>query len=131
MLLFLEFILQEMHILMKGYNIMNVLQHDILGQKHETKKEKEKKPSMASPKNFPNITLAEGLDDIQANTNSMLTHRILEKKLIYGGLKTKQARKSFMKILKNELSIKAGILDPTTASRDSLVEFFIKRSKNL
>ncbi len=109
---------------------MKILQNDIFGNSHDTKPEKEKKPPMAAPKNFPTISLRDGLNESQANADAMLFHRILQKKMIYEGLKTERQRNVFMKILKNELSIKAGLLDSVSASRDSLIAFYITKSKN-
>ena len=45
---------------------MKIMQNDIFGQLHDTKPEKEKKPSMAVSKNFPSITLNDGLNENEA-----------------------------------------------------------------
>ncbi len=104
---------------------MKIMQNDIFGQLHDTKPEKEKKLSMAVPKNFPSITLNDGLNEIEASANAMLIHKILEKRLINGGLETQLQQAIFQRVLNNELSIKSGQLDPSTATRDSLIAFFI------
>ncbi len=101
------------------------MQNDIFGQLHDTKPAKEKTPSMAAPKNFPSITLNDGLNEAEASVNAMLIHKILEKRLLNGGLSSKLQQDIFQRILNNELSIKSGQLDPTTATRDSLISFFI------
>ena len=61
---------------------MKIMQNDIFGQLHDTKPEKEKKPSMA-------------------------------------------VSKIVLRVLNNELSIKSGQLEPSTATRDSLIAFFV------
>lgn len=107
------------------------MQNDIFGQLHETSPEKEKKTSMAMSKNFPSITLNDGLNEAEASTNAMLIHKILEKRLLNSGLKTKLQQDMFLRVLNNELSIKSGQLDPATATRDSLIAFFILKMKNV
>lgn len=106
---------------------MDILQNDIFGKKHNTKIEKEKKQSGSSSKKFPTVTLKDGINETQVASDAMLNHRVLEKKLIYSGLTTSQQRQTFMKIVKNELSIKAGLIDAATATRDSLISFFVKK----
>lgn len=108
---------------------MKVLQNDIFGQKHDLNPEKEKKSSSTTSKSFPSISLIDGLHEAQATANAMLVHRALEKKLIFGGMPLSHQKKIFMNILKNELSIKAGIVDPLTATRDSLLSFYIPSIK--
>ena len=104
---------------------MKIMQNDIFGQLHDTMPEKEKKPSMAVAKNFPSITLNDGLNENEAAANAMLIHKILEKRLINGGLGTKLQQKIFQRVLNNELAIKAGELEPAIATRDSLIAFFV------
>ncbi|MBR1479695.1 MAG: hypothetical protein IJ599_02235 [Alphaproteobacteria bacterium] len=106
---------------------MKILQNDIFGQKHDTKPEKEKKVSMAAPKSFPNISLKSGLSEAQTVNDFVLIHRVLLKRLMGGGLTTKQQREVFAKVVKNELSIKSGRTDTLAATRDSLLAFFGKR----
>ena len=101
------------------------MQNDIFGQLHDTKPEKEKMPSMATSKNFPSITLNDGLNETEASVNAMLIHKILEKRLLNSGLSSKLQQDIFQRVLNNELSIKSGQLDPATATRDSLITFFI------
>lgn len=108
---------------------MKVLQNDIFGQKHDLNPEKEKKSSSATSKSFPTISLLDGLHEAQAAANAMLVHRALEKKLIFGGMTSSHQKKIFMKILKYELSIKAGIIDSLTATRDSLLSFYTSSIK--
>lgn len=108
---------------------MKILQNDIFGKKHDTKPEKEKKVAASSPKTFPGISLKDEITESQATANAMLIHRGLERKLIYSRLESTQAQKKFIKILKNELKIKAGIIDTVTATRDSLLTFFTNSFK--
>lgn len=104
---------------------MKIMQNDIFGQLHDTLPEKEKKQSMAVSKNFPSITLNDGLNETEASANAMLIHKILEKRLINGGLGAKLQQEIFQRVINNELSIKSGQLDPATATRDSLIAFFV------
>lgn len=103
-----------------------ILQNDIFGKKHSTVLQKEKKQTPSAPKNFPNVTIIDGNDEIKAANDAMLIHRILQKKLLYAGNLDKKQREIFMKILKNEMEIKAGKIDSVTATRDSLLAFFVK-----
>ena len=104
---------------------MEIMQSDIFGKLHNTKPEKEKKPSMANPKSFPSITLNDGLNEAETSANAMLIHKILQKRLLNGGLNTQRQQAIFMRILDNELAIKSGQLDPATATRDSLISFYV------
>lgn len=104
---------------------MKIMQNDIFGQLHDTKPEKEKKTSMAAAKNFPSVTLNDGLNESEASANAMLIHKILEKRLINGGLSTKLQQEIFQRVLNNELAIKSGLLEASTATRDSLISFFV------
>lgn len=105
---------------------MEIAQKDIFGTSHklsEDKKEKSK-PSASAAKSFPNVTIASGINELQATGDAMLIHRILQRKLIYSGLSEQKRLAIFLRILKNETSIKAGIIEPATATRDSLLAFF-------
>ena len=104
---------------------MEIMQNDIFGKLHNTKPEKEKKPLLANPKNFPSVTLNDGLNEAEASANAMLIHKILQKRLLNGGLNTQHQQDIFMRILNNELAIKSGQLDPATATRDSLISFYV------
>ena len=104
---------------------MKIMQNDIFGKQHNAVTEKEKKPSMAAPKNFPSITLNDGLNEAEASANAMLIHKMLQKRLISGNLSTQRQIDVFMRVLNNELSIKSGQMDPATATRDSLLAFYV------
>ncbi len=80
---------------------------------------------MANPKSFPSITLNDGLNEAETSANAMLIHKILQKRLLNGGLNTQRQQAIFMRILDNELAIKSGQLDPATATRDSLISFYV------
>lgn len=105
---------------------MEILQNDIFGKKHQTKEEKPKK-STPQAKEFVNVKLRNGLSESAASNDAMLIHRVLQRKLIYAGLKSINQKSAFLKILKNELEIKTGKKDPVSAVRDSLLEFFAKQ----
>lgn len=104
-----------------------ILQNDIFGKKHNTVLQKEKKQtSTSAAKSFHNVTIIDGIDEIKAGNDAMLIHRILQKKLLYAGNLDRKQREIFMKILKNEMEIKSGKIDAITATRDSLLAFFVK-----
>ncbi|MDR2666876.1 MAG: hypothetical protein LBB34_02040 [Holosporales bacterium] len=108
---------------------MTILQSDIFGTKHQVTNEREKKkqePPAAQKKVFHEITIRDGLDTRKVTNDAMLIHRILQKKLIYSGLTTEKQRSAFIRILKNELSIKQGAVEPMTATRDSLLSIFTR-----
>ena len=104
---------------------MEILQNDIFGKHHNTQPEKDKKPSMAAPKSFPSITLNDGLNEAEASANAMLIHKMLQKRLLASNLRTQRQIDAFMRVLNNELSIKSGQMDPATATRDSLISFYV------
>ena len=106
--------------------MMEIIQNDILGNKHQTKNEKAKKASSASSKEYVDIGLKNGINEYDAIDNAMLIHRVLQRKLIYRGLSSPKDKAAFLKIFKNELKIKSGQIDPASAVRDSLIEFYIK-----
>ncbi len=99
---------------------MQIFQKDILGNSYETNPKKEKEKKQAPQKSFPNINVSSAISEIQATNDSMLIHRSLERKLSYK-LSSENMKKAFLRIFKNELKIKAGLLDPVTATRDSLL----------
>jgi hypothetical protein len=105
---------------------MIVLQNDIFGIKHPLTNEKEKKKQeqLVPKKTFHEITIGDGLDMRKVINDAMLIHRVLQKKLIHLGLTAKKQRAAFIRILKNELNIKRGVVDPATATRDSLLSFY-------
>ncbi|MDR1390975.1 MAG: hypothetical protein LBI95_01200 [Holosporales bacterium] len=106
---------------------MKIFQKDIFGSDCDINLKKEKKQAgLASSKNFPNITMSSALNELQAANDAMLIHRILQKRLLYGELRDARKKNAFMRILKNELSIKCGTMDSVTATRDSLIAFFEK-----
>jgi hypothetical protein len=101
---------------------MKVFQRDLLGNKIEIqtgKAKKESKPVSAPPpkKEFKSITLNIGIDAKQAEAEAMLTHRVLQKRALN--------LSKLLKILKNEIAIKAGQKDAVTAVRDSLIRFYV------
>ena len=104
---------------------MEIMQNDIFGKHHNARPEKDKKPSMAAPKSFPRNTLDDGLNEAEASANAMLIHKILQKRLVSGNLCTQRQIDVFMRILSNELAIKSGLMEASTATRDSLISFYV------
>ena len=104
---------------------MKVMQNDIFGKQHDLAPVKEKKPSLANQKSFPSITLNDGLNEAEASSNAMLIHKILEKRMLTKGLNSSLNQRVFMRILNNELAIKSGLMDSATATRDSLISFYV------
>ena len=104
---------------------MQILQNDIFGTKHNTLQEKEKKQSLAAAsKTFKEVTLLDGINEINATNEAMLIHRVLQKKILYAGLSTQKQKEIFLRILENEMKIKSGQIEAVTATRDSLLAFF-------
>ena len=110
---------------------MEIMQNDIFGKLHNTKPEKEKKTSMAIPKSFPSVTLNDGINESEASANAMLIHKILQKRLVNAGLKNRRQQEIFTRVISNELAIKSGQLDPATATRDSLISFYVMSKVDL
>ncbi|MDR3224089.1 MAG: hypothetical protein LBT03_00660 [Holosporales bacterium] len=107
---------------------MKIIQHDILGAKLvvNEKSEKQKPFSVAAVKGYVDVTLATGFSESQATSDFMLVHRILQKKLIASGLMSKNSTSCLLKIVMNEMNIKAGNIEASSATRDSLLLFFMK-----
>ena len=106
---------------------MKILQSDIFGEKHNSVQEKEKKQSLAaSPKPFKDISIHDGINEGNATSEAMLIHRVIQKKIMYSGISTEKQREVLMRVLINEMKIKSGECDATTATRDSLITFFGK-----
>ncbi len=109
---------------------MKIFQRNIIGGGCNISTEKERKSSVkASPvkKEYPTVTLEDGLDNKNAEANAMLYHRMLQKKVIFSGIKTKEKQDILTDILCNEMKIKNGDIDALTATRDSLLRFFTKK----
>jgi hypothetical protein len=106
---------------------MEIFQNDIFGVKHQTSDlDQNRKPPQptGNAKPFRQIGLTDGIDEEVASNDAMLIHRILQKKLLYSGLSSKKQRDVLLRILYNEMNIKAGNIEPATASRDSLLASF-------
>jgi hypothetical protein len=106
---------------------LQVFQKDILGQQHDVVAKEQSKTRQvggnAKPP-FRQISLADGVNAEVATSDAMLIHRILQKKLLYAGLSSEKQRRVLLRILRNEIGIKAGNIEPITASRDSLIAYF-------
>ena len=97
---------------------MKVMQKDILGESHNTIQEKEKsKKTATTTKPFPTINLVSAINEDQAIADAMLNHRSLQRRQLYGNID----KEKFLRIFTNELKIKAGIIEASTATRDSLL----------
>lgn len=73
--------------------------------------------------NFPKIDINIGLNNNQLQSNSVLIHRLLQKRLI--GDLNKNMQK-FIKILVNEMNSKTNKYDIDIITRDTLLEYYIK-----
>ncbi|MDR2075039.1 MAG: hypothetical protein LBP31_02345 [Holosporales bacterium] len=102
---------------------MEIFQKDILGGGISINSEKSKKFSekseSAAKKEYKPITIYDGIDEKHAEANAMLIHRFLQKK-------TKN-KNLLIKLLKNEMNIKNGKMEVTTAVRDSLLSVFVMK----
>ena len=74
-------------------------------------------------KYFPSVTLESGINELQLQSDSMLIHRILQKRLL--SYLNKNIIK-FIRILINEMSIKSGKQDVIVNTRDSLLAYFLQ-----
>jgi hypothetical protein len=105
---------------------MEILQNDIFGRKHKTVKEKEiKQPLDPVRKSYRNVTIFDGLDEAALSYDSMLIHRILQRKILYHRNLNQKQKEQFLRIIINEMNIKSGKVDPITSTRDSLLSFFL------
>lgn len=104
---------------------MEIFQRNIIGGGDTITTIKEKKPAEKQIKKpFPEINITSGINEKQAESDAMLIHRSLQKKIMFGGL---QKRELFLKIINNEADVKLGLKDAVSASRDSLLSFFVKQ----
>ncbi|MDR1488546.1 MAG: hypothetical protein LBI26_02300 [Holosporales bacterium] len=108
---------------------MKIFQKDLTGAYVEvcadsSKKVREKTVSAA--RQYRDITVMDGVDEGNAEADAMLIHRILQKKVIYGGFSKEYKKKLLLKILNSEISIKRGEIDSVSATRDSLLSYFGK-----
>ncbi|MDR0640458.1 MAG: hypothetical protein LBF65_01845 [Holosporales bacterium] len=108
---------------------MEILQHDIFGEKHSLESEKKPKKTVTagSPRTYRDITMADGLLETVAAADAMLIHRILQRKVSFTNLSTAKQKQAFLRIFMNEVMIKSGEISAPTASRDSIISFFTMR----
>ncbi|MDR1476472.1 MAG: hypothetical protein LBI20_04140 [Holosporales bacterium] len=108
---------------------MEILQINIFGDEHNQSDEKQKKANqpVTTYKKYKDISLDDGILENSVTNDSMLIHRILQRKLIYTGLTSDKQKKAFARILDNEINIKRGKESQITATRDSLLAFFAMR----
>jgi hypothetical protein len=109
---------------------VEILQNDIFGVGHkvsQTQDKRERSSETGSTKSFRNISLNDGVSESVATNDSMLIHRILQRKIMYSNKLDKDKKRVLFRILCNELNIKSGNVDAYTASRDSLIAFFIEK----
>jgi hypothetical protein len=106
---------------------IGIFQRDITGALIEVDPHVAKKALIGKEKahaptaGYRNITLRDGVDEKNAESDAMLIHRILQRKVIYGGLASSSSKSLFLKIIGNEIAIKTGEIDPISATRDSLI----------
>jgi hypothetical protein len=106
---------------------MEIFQNDLFGNRHlesESSRGKPRALTSAPPQQFRQVCLEDGLDEAIASGDSMLIHRILQKKILYQRPINKERVGILLKVLHNEMSIKSGKIEPSTASRDSLLAFY-------
>jgi hypothetical protein len=106
---------------------MTIFQRDIVGGINQMISTKEKKAPGGRPAATGGIavSLKDGLGAEYAESWAMLVHRMLERKLIFSGLKTEKQKRMLLEIVQNEIDIKKGSVDPCTATRDSLIKGFV------
>ncbi|MDR0553160.1 MAG: hypothetical protein LBG13_03665 [Holosporales bacterium] len=106
---------------------VGIFQRDITGALIELEAQAKKKRTASGERvhtpttGYRSITLRDGCDGKNAESDSMLIHRILQRKVIYGGLNSSDLRSILLKIIKNEMAIKIGEIDSVSATRDSLI----------
>ncbi len=104
---------------------MEIFQRNIVGGGNTISTIKEKKHvAKQAKKLFPKININSGINEKQTESDTMLIHRFLQKKIIFRGIQDKNL---LLKIINNEIDIKLGLQDAITASRDSLLSFFVKQ----
>ena len=96
---------------------------DIFGNVQSDDVQEEKQNINKTKNNFPKIDISVGLNNIQLQSNSILIHRLLQKRLTSDLNKNIQ---KFIKILVNEMNSKTNKYDIDTITRDTLLEYYIK-----
>ena len=96
---------------------------DIFGNVQSDNIQEEKQNINKTKNNFPKIDISVGLNNIQLQSNSILIHRLLQKRLTSDLNKNIQ---KFIKILVNEMNSKTNKYDIDTITRDTLLEYYIK-----
>ncbi|MDR1609518.1 MAG: hypothetical protein LBR78_01535 [Holosporales bacterium] len=104
---------------------VKILQCDIFGNAHAAGGgDASIKKAQATPppgKRPLDININSGISKAQATGDAMLIHRVLQKRLVWSGLKTPKQISTLVKLVRNEMLIKAGAVEPETATRDSLL----------
>jgi hypothetical protein len=108
--------------------LVTVLQKNIIGGESvvDSPKERNVVAKKSVPANFFDMSIKDGLDAKYSDECSMIVHRIIQKRILFSGIKTEKQRDIFLKTLQNEIDIKIGEIDACTATRDSLISFFVK-----
>jgi hypothetical protein len=103
---------------------VKILQCDIFGNTHsaggEAPGKKTLTTSTSSKKNI-DVNINSGINKAQAAGDAMLIHRVLQKRLVWSGLKTQKQLSTLVKLVRNEMLIKAGAIETETATRNSLL----------
>ncbi|MDR2458567.1 MAG: hypothetical protein LBD43_00515 [Holosporales bacterium] len=103
---------------------MKILQCDIFGGMHSVGNDTSiRKVTATSPpsKKPLDININNGINKAQAAGDAMLIHRVLQKRLVWSGLKTPKQLRALVELVRNEMLIKDGVIDPETATRTSLL----------
>lgn len=104
---------------------IKVLQNDILGNKVSISDEKIKEKSPTKPREFKNISILDGNDQKYLESDYMLMLRIMQKRILYKVNQSPKMKNLFLKLIHNEMKLKLGELDSVSATRDSLISYFV------
>jgi hypothetical protein len=103
---------------------MKILQCDIFGDTHSVgsnASSQKMSATSAQSKKPLDVNINSGISKAQAAGDAMLIHRVLQKRLMWSGLKTSKQLNVLAKLVGNEMLTKAGAVEPETATRDSLL----------
>lgn len=98
---------------------MKIIQNDIFGMPCDIKGSQKHVKAIVIEKQYRDVNISDGSNEISAANDAMLIHRILQKKSLKN-----MNQQVFLRILENEMRIKSGDIDSVTAVRDSLLNFF-------
>lgn len=102
-------------------SVISTTQLDIFGKRPNTKEQNSTNSisnSVSTKKFYPMVSLLSGLNELELQNDFMLIHRILQRRL-----KTDINRNimTLIQVVYNEMLIKSGRMDISTATRNSLL----------